>query len=1099
MGNKPYKPDGAQATGEFAELVKAKVTEATAGRLAALEYDGLNIFENLDEAFERAVANGDIKWVGGENDPYEADENFIQAEMQEAVHIVDELFDVNRIKLQNTKIVISPLFGVSRYILEKILKRRGLRDDQIIWVQDTPDGTFQGNGVDAVAGGKPNPETPTAREYALKVAAENDAELVLWSDPDADRPAVAVKTEDGYVSFNGNEQLAILTDYLLREIGFAATDLNIERNNSALAWQAHRILTSINRVMMASTVVSGDLMKVIARNAGTKVVETLTGFKYIGDQVEKRAKVVQKAAGITEREWRELSKEEKIELSLEHSEFFMFGGEESLGSLSSDGPHDKDAISGLMWFVEIHGRLKQQGITMADRLKEIYETYGYFKEGFPMLTKGTEYAEVSFSEAEAMDIIKADEGPSILNRFRRGPPSEIAGKKVIAVLDYQAQEARNTNGDLLFNADSNAGLLTSRTANLPKEFKKQLREIPIPTGNETLHKHRTHSLRGIYSFAHQGVRESKKTEKLPKENFMALLLEDGSKVIVRPSGTEPVVKFYINARGLYENKDEVDQWILDAQKDLIAIADQVAKERFPDRYRSELREEVTLSELNQTVKTVVLSAIGGKRGNVLMKFYIDNIMVAGADGVTFKDGQQDPQFDEKLTQALADIQKRLANDENKGPFKVGLSQSWGVIHISTKRSELRKLASVDPRTLPAWDALKKDYARLRDLHLRDFLQDSARAAAMTATFQTGGENPEEIFFDYSKNRIDQAAFSNLMRLGVGTELDWAIDQMFNGERINETENRSVLHVALRTPRDKQIGTPSDEDVIPRVHAVLDKMRQFSEGINDGSWLGQTGKPIKHIVNIGIGGSDLGPRMSAQALAPFATGKTQVHFVSNIDGTDIKQVLDQVNLEETLFIIASKTFTTQETMRNAETAKQAVLNAFGGDQEAIKKHFVALSTNEEKVTEFGIDPKNMFEFWDWVGGRYSQWSAIGLSLAIYLGFDNFQEFLAGAHDMDEHFRTAPWTENIPVIMAFLSIWHTNFFGFKDRAVLPYSKLAGLLPMYQQQLFMESNGKGTDRAGNIIDYPVSPILLWCIGHGWTAFFLPSISPRCYDCSC
>jgi len=600
-GNKPYKPDGSQSTGEFAALLNKKLAEATPELLDRLEYDGLGILDHVDLAFERALAKGDIQWVGGDNDSFLADEQFMKLELEEAIFTQGRIFDPDQVALQDIKIVISPLYGVSRHILEKMLRLRGLRDDQIVWVESEPNPDFPG-----IKGGKPNPEEPQARSQAFVKSHQVNADLILWTDPDADRPAVAFKTAPGdYLSLNGNQQLALITDYLIRELRVLAKKERAAEDpgKSALARQAVNIVNHLDRAFMASTVVSGDLMKVIARNAGLEVVETLTGFKYIGDEIEKRAKTIQQAAKVSEREWRELSKEEKIRLSLQFSELFLFGGEESLGSLTSDGPHDKDAIAGVMWFVEIAGRLRKQGILLSERLNEIYRTYGYFAEGFPLLTLGKEYGQGdkkrTFSEAEAMQIIKAqDDKPSILGRLRKEPPQEITGKKVIAILDFDTQRAVDGEGHLLFDVNSQAGLVTPHTEGIPESFSKALSRIPVPE-NSTINLERKHLLQGIYSFRHQGVRQStgffKNWEALPRENFVTLLLEDGSKVIARPSGTEPVIKFYINARTVLKDgedteagKKSVDDWIKQTQELLIAFAADAAEKRFP---RSEVRNE----------------------------------------------------------------------------------------------------------------------------------------------------------------------------------------------------------------------------------------------------------------------------------------------------------------------------------------------------------------------------------------------------------------------------------------------------------------------------------------------------------------------------
>jgi len=381
------------------------------------------------------------------------------------------------------------------------------------------------------------------------------------------------------------------------------------------------------------------------------------------------------------------------------------------------------------------------------------------------------------------------------------------------------------------------------------------------------------------------------------------------------------------------------------------------------------------------------------------------------------------------------------------------------------------LPAIDPTTTKAWKELAADSKRIKSVHLREmFAGDPARARDFSENFKS---QTAQIYLDYSKNRIDRSAVTHLMQLASETHLPEAIKQMFSGEKINVTEGRSVLHTALRMPRDKSLIVDG-KDVIPEIHKVLDRMKKFSEAINSGLWKGYTGKSIANVVNIGIGGSDLGPVMVTEALKPYATGKVNVHFVSNVDGTDITEtVTKRLDPETTLFIIASKTFTTQETMANAETAKEWFLG-HAKDPAAVKKHFVAISTNREKVKKFGIDPANMFEFWDWVGGRYSLWSAIGLSIAVYIGFDNFKELLAGAHDMDEHFRTVPFEDSIPVILALIDIWNMNFLGAETHAILPYDQYLHRLPAYLQQAFMESNGKSVGRNGKPVRYATSPVI-------------------------
>lgn len=335
---------------------------------------------------------------------------------------------------------------------------------------------------------------------------------------------------------------------------------------------------------------------------------------------------------------------------------------------------------------------------------------------------------------------------------------------------------------------------------------------------------------------------------------------------------------------------------------------------------------------------------------------------------------------------------------------------------------------------------------------------------------------EDILFDYSKNIITEETIELLLGLARECELKEAIEAMFNGEHINETEDRAVLHVALRNVQGGIKGGAiydDGKDVMSEVNAVLEKMKTFSEKIHSGEWTGYTGKKIKYIVNIGIGGSDLGPVMVTEALKYYWKEDIHPYFVSNVDGTQIVETLKKVDPEETLFLIASKTFTTQETMTNAHTARNWFLEA-AHDESLVKKHFVALSTNEEAVEKFGIDKNNMFEFWDWVGGRYSLWSAIGLSIVLSIGFDRFHELLEGAHAVDEHFRNTEFEKNIPVMMALIGIWYRNFFGTETEAILPYDQYMHRFAAYFQQGNMESNGKHVDRNGHPVDYQTGPIV-------------------------
>jgi glucose-6-phosphate isomerase len=330
----------------------------------------------------------------------------------------------------------------------------------------------------------------------------------------------------------------------------------------------------------------------------------------------------------------------------------------------------------------------------------------------------------------------------------------------------------------------------------------------------------------------------------------------------------------------------------------------------------------------------------------------------------------------------------------------------------------------------------------------------------------------DILFDYSKNRINQKTIQLLISLAEECGVQEALLGMFTGDKINQTENRSVLHVALRNFSGKPIYSDG-KDVMPDVFRVLKQMQNFCERVHDGEWKGYTGKRIKNIVNIGIGGSDLGPQMVTEALKPYRKGDMNAFFVSNIDGTHIAETLKQVMPDETLFLIASKTFTTQETMTNAHTARRWFLE-HARDESFVAKHFVALSTNEKEVVKFGIDRANMFAFWDWVGGRYSLWSAIGLSIALYIGYDNFESMLKGAHATDNHFRTEEFENNIPVIMALIGIWYTNFFGAQTEAILPYDQYMHRFPAYFQQGNMESNGKSTDRRGKPVTTSTGPVI-------------------------
>ena len=366
----------------------------------------------------------------------------------------------------------------------------------------------------------------------------------------------------------------------------------------------------------------------------------------------------------------------------------------------------------------------------------------------------------------------------------------------------------------------------------------------------------------------------------------------------------------------------------------------------------------------------------------------------------------------------------------------------------------------------AWQALADHYETMRGLQLRDlFADDPARGERMTA--EAAG-----VYLDYSKNRINAETLKLLIELAQQAGLRARIDAMFRGEKINVTENRAVLHVALRAPKGASIIVDG-KNVVPDVHAVLDKMADFANRVRGGQWKGHSGKRIRNIVNIGIGGSDLGPVMAYEALKYYSDRAMTFRFVSNVDGTDFVEATRDLDPAETLFVVSSKTFTTLETMTNAQSAREWSLRGLGGDAKAVAKHFVAVSTNGEKVAEFGIDTANMFEFWDWVGGRYSMDSAIGLSTMLAIGPDHFQSMLEGFHAIDEHFRTAPFERNLPVLMGLLGVWYNDFFGAQTVAVLPYDQYLKRFPAYLQQLTMESNGKHVTLDGMRVDYQTGPI--------------------------
>jgi len=380
--------------------------------------------------------------------------------------------------------------------------------------------------------------------------------------------------------------------------------------------------------------------------------------------------------------------------------------------------------------------------------------------------------------------------------------------------------------------------------------------------------------------------------------------------------------------------------------------------------------------------------------------------------------------------------------------------------------EKQVLAKINPAKTRSWKRLAKHYQRMQKVHMRGlFAQDPNRHDRFSL-------EAEGISLDFSRNAITEETLRLLLGLAQECRLGEAIEAMFSGEKINETEGRAALHTALRN-RSNEPVLVDGEDVMPKVNEVLDKMKAFSQEVISGGWKGYAGKAITDIVNIGIGGSDLGPVMVTEALKPYKKPNINVHFVSNVDGTHITEALKGLDPETTLFMIASKTFTTQETMTNAHTARQWFLET-AKDESHIKKHFVAISTNSDEVAKFGIDVENMFVFWDWVGGRYSLWSAIGLSICCAVGFENFVELLGGAHAMDKHFRTTELDKNIPVILALIGIWHNNFFGAQTQAILPYDQYLHRLPAYLQQADMESNGKYIDRSGKEIAYQTGPII-------------------------
>jgi glucose-6-phosphate isomerase len=376
------------------------------------------------------------------------------------------------------------------------------------------------------------------------------------------------------------------------------------------------------------------------------------------------------------------------------------------------------------------------------------------------------------------------------------------------------------------------------------------------------------------------------------------------------------------------------------------------------------------------------------------------------------------------------------------------------------------LSKTDPSQTKSWQKLAAHFSKIQHLHMNTlFADDPGRFKSFSIRFS-------DVLVDYSKNRISSETLKLLFQLAEDVDLKGAIDSMFNGEHINQTEDRAVLHIALRNRSNRPIVLDG-HDVMPEINAELHKMEDFSSRVISGQWAGYSGKPMTDIVNIGIGGSDLGPVMVTECLKPYSRGNPQVHFVSNVDGTHLVETLKQLDPETTLFMIASKTFTTQETMTNAYSAREWFLKS-AGQKDRVARHFVALSTNTDAVEAFGINRKNMFVFWDWVGGRYSLWSAIGLSIACAIGFENFSLLLQGAHEMDGHFQKTPFEKNIPVILALIGIWYNNFFGAQSEVILPYDQYMHRFPAYFQQGNMESNGKSVDRCGKPVTHQTGPVI-------------------------
>src|SRR5277367_4869139 len=404
--------------------------------------------------------------------------------------------------------------------------------------------------------------------------------------------------------------------------------------------------------------------------------------------------------------------------------------------------------------------------------------------------------------------------------------------------------------------------------------------------------------------------------------------------------------------------------------------------------------------------------------------------------------------------------RRMQRDSLQAP---GLKGPKGMPQM-TARSET--LGTRPSSKREAWQALEDHHKRMQDVHLRDLFADDPGRGERMAMGAAG------IYLDYSKNRINDETLRLLVQLAGESGLREHIDAMFGGDKINVTENRAVLHVALRAPKGTSIVVDG-EDVVPQVHAVLDRMSDFSERVRSGAWKGYTGKRIRNVINVGIGGSDLGPVMAYEALKFYSDRTMTFRFVSNVDGTDFAEAVEGLDPAETLFIISSKTFTTLETMTNAHTARDWSLAGLQGDEKSVAKHFVAVSTNTAEVQKFGIDTANMFEFWDWVGGRYSMSCAIGLSTMVAIGPDNLRAMLSGLHQIDEHFRTTPFEKNLPVLMGLLSVWYDDFFGAQTQAVLPYEQYLKRFPAYLQQLTMESNGKHVTLDGKTVTRETSAI--------------------------